>query len=78
MQNFDHNFGFWEKAPIFSPKIVENRRKIVIITSTPGHPATYPKQNLCVVGKYLTIPTWAVELKNFWTADCLTYVKSSM
>jgi hypothetical protein len=26
----------FEKTPIFSPKIGENRKKIVIITSTPG------------------------------------------
>jgi hypothetical protein len=28
MQNFDRNIGFWEKTPIFSPKIVENLRKL--------------------------------------------------
>jgi hypothetical protein len=28
MQKFNHNIGFWEKSPIFSPKIVENRRKL--------------------------------------------------
>jgi hypothetical protein len=27
-KNFDHNIGFLEKTPIFSQKIVENRRKL--------------------------------------------------
>jgi hypothetical protein len=30
----------FEKNANFSPKIVKNRRKIVIITSTPGHTVT--------------------------------------
>jgi hypothetical protein len=34
VQKIYHNIGFWKNAK-FLPKIVENRRKIVIITSTP-------------------------------------------
>jgi hypothetical protein len=36
MQNFDHNFGFWEKRHFFAENCRKSQ-KIVIITSTPGH-----------------------------------------
>jgi hypothetical protein len=28
MQKLDHSIGFYRKAPIFSPKIVDKRRKL--------------------------------------------------
>jgi hypothetical protein len=42
MTNFDHNIVlFWENRNFFSPKIVENRRKLWSTTSTPGSDLTY-------------------------------------
>jgi hypothetical protein len=37
MQIFDHIIGFWEKRLFFAENC-QKSQKIVIITSTPGHP----------------------------------------